>query len=250
MSEREPETPAEVLKMRQEQASDAIDRAAKRATAAVTGKAKQTGEAAQRATERSRQAALEAARRNASSINADEFVDRRKKSRNRELVERAEKAARLSSPYQTSLQPVGDPRVATAMASANAAMGENLLAPSTSEKERPDDGIDPDWEDNPENLDSPEEVRENLRSNGLDPMDVDTKERAMFANALLHAWANDPDRGGRTPEQLEAEHDMVAAALLEYDVDHDSELDLEDIEGASEDDPFGLTVDFSPGGGL
>jgi hypothetical protein len=97
------------------------------------------------------------------------------------------------------------------------------------------DEPDPDWSDNPDDLDTPEEVRETLKERGLDPMDVDTKDEAMFGHFLIHAYADDPDMGGRTPTELEAEHDMVVEALVnDHDVDHDSPLDF--------DDPFGVSA--------
>lgn len=87
----------------------------------------------------------------------------------------------------------------------------------------------PDWNDNPPDLDTPQEVRESLRADGLDPMDTDSKQQASFGHSLTHSFADDPDLGGRTPEQLEAEHDMTVDAMEEFGVDHDSELGLNDI---------------------
>lgn len=88
---------------------------------------------------------------------------------------------------------------------------------------------EPDWNDNPADLDTPEEVRESLRDDGLNPMNVGTQEEAQFGHALVHELANDPDHGGRTAAQLEAEHDLVVDALHDYGVDTDSPLDRSDL---------------------
>lgn len=91
-------------------------------------------------------------------------------------------------------------------------------------------GPEPDFEDNPPGLDTPEEVKMSLDEDGLDPMDVDSVEEATFGHSLVHAFADDPDHGGRTEVQLEAEHDMTVEAMIEFGVEHDSPLDLEDID--------------------
>lgn len=88
---------------------------------------------------------------------------------------------------------------------------------------------DPDWDNNPPGLDTPEEVRASLRADRLDPMDVDTKEEAVFGHSLVHAFADDADHGGRTEAQLEAEHDLTVDAMEDFGVGHDTPLDKEDI---------------------
>lgn len=89
--------------------------------------------------------------------------------------------------------------------------------------------VDPDWDDNPDDLDSIPEVKAALAEAGLDPMDIDTRKEASFGHSVTHAFADDPGRGGRTPAQLEAEHDMTVEAMQGFGMDHDSELDLDDI---------------------
>lgn len=173
-----------------------------------------------------KRAALKAAAEQ-SDVDATIGVDKRKKSRNRELVERAVETAKVSPPTNHSLRTMD-------------------AAPVVSEMARSSMGAD--WEDNPEHLDTPEEVREDLRDDGLDPMDVGSKDEAMFGHFLVHAFADDRDRGGRTAAQLEAEHDLVVSSLGDYDVDHDSPLDLEDIEGGDRfGDQFGVGIDLSLG---
>lgn len=186
------------------------------------------------------------------------------------MVERAAESAKIGLPVSdASLDPVGESRV-DELASASPSTGR----PSASgDQESPeedqydllgetrldemasatpmdvdaeagyyDDGSKPDWDDNPENLDTPEEVRAEERSRGLDPVDVDTREHAIFGNMLLHHWEHTPDHGGRTPAELEAEHDMVSDALDDFGVDHTSPMDVDDIEG--EDDLYDVGVDF------
>jgi hypothetical protein len=155
-------------------------------------------------------------------------LDRRKKSRNKQVAENAAKSAEVTPPLGHSLRTM-EPNTVAQMAAAP---------------------IEPDWEDNPAHLDTPTEVREDLRDDGLDPMDVNTPQRAAFGHSLIHGMANDPDRGGRTPAQLEAEHDMVVEAMTEdYGMDHDSPLDLAGItNGAMQGDPFGVSIDLSMGG--
>lgn len=161
--------------------------------------------------------------RNAESINAAEYVSGSKKSRNKQFVEEVQHAGTVGSPTNHTLSTMD-------MAGNVVAMTQSPMAA----------GQEPDWDDNPDDLDTPDEVREDLRESGLDPMDVSTKSKAEFGHFLVHAMADDHDRGGRTPEQLEAEHDMVTAALDDYGVNHDSPLDTGDIYGG------GLNLDFEP----
>lgn len=179
-------------------------------------------------------------------------VDRRKKSRTQAMFERAERAATASAPIEASIDPTPD---AThiwefSMASPGSGGGPaaglgggsfdrvadmarvgglNLGQPET----------EPDWGDNPSHLDTPAEVRASLRADGLDPMDTDTREEAMFGHFLVHAYADDEDMGGRTPAQLEAEHDLTVAAMLSYGVGHESPMDRPDGPFAF-DDPYGI----------
>lgn len=157
-------------------------------------------------------------------------LDKRKKSRNREVLERAVESAKVDPATEHTLDVMDDGAMVTEMARS---------------------GAEPDWGDNPAHLSNPMEVREDLRDDGLDPMDVDSKDEALYGHFLTHAFADDPDRGGRTPQQLEAEHDMVVEKMEEYGFDHDSPLDLEDIEGGeSVGDPFGVGIDMDMDGGL
>lgn len=88
---------------------------------------------------------------------------------------------------------------------------------------------DPDWQTNPFGLRSPDEVRDSLRAAGLNPMNVGTPDEAAFGHSLVHSFADDPDHGGRTESQLEAEHDLTVDAMLGFGMEHDSPLDREDI---------------------
>lgn len=159
--------------------------------------------------------------------------DARSKSRTQQMAERAERAGRASAPTNHTLDLGTGTGVATEMARGS---------------------IQPDWDDNPEHLDTPAEVRTDLRQSGLDPMDTETKDEAMFGHFLVHSFADDRDMGGRTPAQLEAEHDMVVEAMQDHGVDHHSPLDVAsplalpgrgggDIEAQpfAFDDPFGLS---------
>lgn len=216
--QREPETAGQQLAKRAQQAGDAVEKAGNRA-----------GTAAKKASEESKRAAARQAAAMAASIQADAFLDRRKKSRNKQVAENAAKAAEVTPPLGHSLRTM-EPTTVGRMAAAS---------------------MEPDWGDNPAHLSNPMEVKEDLRDDGLDPMDVDTREEATFGHFLVHAMADDADRGGRTPQQLEAEHDMVVAAMREHGVDHHSPLDLAGIEGGDAvGDPFGVGIDLSLGGGL
>lgn len=157
-------------------------------------------------------------------------LDKRKKSRNKEILERATESAKVEPATEHTLDVMDDGAMVTEMARS---------------------GAEPDWGDNPAGLGNPMEVREDLREDGLDPMDVDSKEEALYGHFLTHAFADDPDRGGRSPQQLEAEHDMVVEKMEKFGVDHDSPLDLGDIEGGeSVGDPFGVGIDMDLGGEL
>lgn len=155
-------------------------------------------------------AVLAAAAAADADLDAATGLDKRRKSRVKEFAERATKAGEIGSPVDANLQTMDQAETVADMARA---------------------GLDPDWEDNPDHLDTSAEVRADLREDGLDPVDVNTEERAAFGHFLLHTFANDPDRGGRTPEQLEAEHDMVVDAMIDEGMDHDSPLDLQNIQG-------------------
>lgn len=183
--------------------------------------------AAQRAAA-ARRAVLEAAARQ-EGVDPTVAVDRRKKSRNKQVAENAEKAAAATAPLGHSLRTMESNRVAQMAAAAP----------------------EPDWENNPDDLDTPAEVREDLKEDGLDPMDVENEEEAMFGHFLVHAYADDNDLGGRTREQLEAEHDMTVEAMREHGINHDSPLDPADIEGGqAEGDAFGVGIDMSMDGSL
>lgn len=159
---------------------------------------------------RARRAKAVVAAATADGIASDVEVDRRKKSRNRRFVEAAEQAAEATAPTDHTLDIMDQAPVVVEMARSS---------------------MDPDWEDNPNNLDTSVEVRSELRDDGLDPMDVSTPQQASFGHSLVHQFANDRDLGGRTPEQLEAEHDMTVAAMREFGHKHDSPLSMGGITG-------------------
>lgn len=131
--------------------------------------------------------------------------DARRKSRTQEMAERAERSGRANRVTGHTLDLGMEDGTVTRMARGS---------------------MEPDWDDNPEHLDTPAEVRADLRDSGLDPMDTGTEEEATFGHFLVHAFADDKDHGGRTPAQLEAEHDMVVEAMQEHGVDHHSPLDV------------------------
>lgn len=143
-------------------------------------------------------------------LDADVEVDRRTKSRQKQFAAAAEEAGRAGRVTDHTLDIMDQTPRVVEMASAT---------------------MEPDWGDNPAHLDTTEEVKGALVEAGLDPMDIDTPGQATFGHSLVHAYANDRDLGGRTPEQLEAEHDMVVEAMREYGFDHDSPLDKPDITG-------------------
>lgn len=160
------------------------------------------------------------------------FDDGRRKSRTQEMAERATETGKAVAPTDHTLDLGTDTGVATEMARGT---------------------VEPDWGNNPEHLDTPAEVRAEFRDDGLDPIDVDTAARASFGHFLVHGMANEPDMGGRTPEQLEAEHDLAVAAMREYGYDHHSPLDLGVGRGDDEadaDDPFEFDDPFGVAGGV
>lgn len=175
-----------------------------RALAAARRAAERTGQA----TRRRGEAALEAA--SDRELDADTFVDRRRKSRGQRFAEAVTETTMVDAPTGHTLSTTDTTDRVVQMARAP---------------------MEPDWEDNPEDLDTPEEVREDLRESGLDPMDTATADEAQFGHFLVHTYADDRDRGGRTVAQLEAEHDMVVASMLEHGVNHHSPLDVGDIHG-------------------
>lgn len=177
------------------------------------------------------------------------------------IAERAIETAKIGAPVDASLQTMGGEENVANLARgqpSNTYEGDNndgnewtgmMQLAFETDQPGPDrdytETRDPDWHNNPDNLDSPEEVREDLREDGLDPMDTRTQDQAMFGHFLVHALADDDDRGGRSPEQLEAEHDMVVAAMNEHGADHRSPLDHDDIEGGDKwADPFGVGLGF------
>lgn len=174
------------------------------------------------------------------------------KSRTQRMFERAERSATVAAPIEASVDPTPNSLAMWEFASASPGRGS---AGSDSDGGGPSmgslgdlgglaeidasgllgsHGREPDWHDNPDHLDEPEEVRESLRDSGLDPMDVGTKEQAAFGHFLVHSFADDEDLGGRTPEQLEAEHDLTVQAMRDFGVGHHSPLDRADVD----DHPF------------
>lgn len=114
--------PPQQPKSRKEAARDAAARGAKEARERAQAKKKK---AKQKATSDALKAALIAT---ASDVDFDEFVDGRKKSRNAEVAERAEKAAQVRAPMGGSLRTVGDERVVTDMARAGGAAGSGMFS--------------------------------------------------------------------------------------------------------------------------
>lgn len=191
-------------------------------------------------------------------------VDSREKSRTQRMFERAERSAKMAAPIEANLDPTPDPQAMWAFGMASPQQGEapeggnQDATPGVSAELSPGNmgdmaridadgllfsvGPDPDWEDNPDDLDTPEEVRDDLRDSGLNPMNVGSEDEATFGHFLVHAFADDDDLGGRTPEQLEAEHDLTVGAMLDFGVGHHSPMDRSDV-GVN---PF----DFADGWGL
>jgi len=191
-------------------------------------------------------------------------VDSRKKSRTQRMFERAERTATIAPPIEATVDPTPDPQAMWAFGMAGTqqgepAEGETAGATPGVSAELPlghmgemamidadallfSVGPDPDWEDNPADLDTPDEVREDLRDSGLNPMNVGTEEDAMFGHFLVHAFEDDEDLGGRTAAQLEAEHDLTVQAMADFGVGHHSPLDRGDIGDGSLDfdDAWGL----------
>jgi len=197
-------------------------------------------------------------------------VDSRKKSRTQRMFERAEKVATIAPPVETTIDTTPDPYAMWAFASAapdpaaqadetpggtaaepafgglNAAIsveGVGSMAEINTDGLLMGENNDPDWENNPDHLDTPEEVREDLLESGLNPMNVGTEAEATFGHFLVHGFADDEDFGGRSPAQLEAEHDLTVQAMADFGVGHRSPLDRSDI-GESPfdfDDDWGLS---------
>lgn len=190
-------------------------------------------------------------------------VDSRKKSRTQRMFERAERVATIAPPVETSVDTTPDPYAMWAFASAapdpaaqadetpggtpgepafgglNAAIsveGVGSMAEINTDGLLMSANDDPDWEDNPDHLDTPEEVRDDLRDSGLNPMNVGTEAEATFGHFLVHGFADDEELGGRSAAQLEAEHDLTVQAMRDFGVGHHSPLDRSDIA----EDPFGF----------
>jgi hypothetical protein len=160
--------------------------------------------------------------------------------RTKEVFARAQRYATASAPVDISMDPSpsGDKMWAFASAGNHGTPTGQSKAPDTqSQSQTAQSGADSGgrWADNPENLDEPEEVREELRADGLDPMDVASEEEATLGHRLVHEFAGEPGMGGRSREQLEAEHDMVVAKMDE-DGDHDTPLEFADPFGATSGD--------------
>jgi len=205
-----------------------------------------------------RRATAEARRRVAAAIRAadynigfDELVDRRKKSRNQQLAERAQRAATIAPVTDHTLETIGTAKTVTEMARAGLGGAAEGRPPGSnpwgsvdvSASAGPLDagvgtGVDatlgapsvlgpagrggePDWHDNPETL---------------DPMNVGIEQEALFGHALVHKYADEPDHGGRTPAQLEAEPDLVVDAMDDFGFEHHSPLDVSPVFGLLEDD--------------
>lgn len=186
-------------------------------------------------------------------------VDEREKSRTQKMFERAERSATAAAPIEASLDPTPDPYAMWAFAMAT----PQESGPSNGEKGASTPGVsaelpmgrmgemamvdasgllgngEPDWHDNPDHLDTPDEVRDDLRESGLDPMNVGTEEEATFGHFLIHGFEDDEGLGGRTADQLEAEHDMTVEAMADFGVGHESPMDAPG--GAFDfDDEWGL----------
>jgi hypothetical protein len=162
------------------------------------------------------------------------------RSRTKEVFARAQRYATASAPVDVSMDPSpsGDKMWAFASAGNHGTPTGQTKTPDTqTESQKAQSGADSNgrWEDNPEDLDEPDEVREELRADGLDPMDVASEEEATLGHRLVHEFAGEPGMGGRSREQLDAEHDLVVAELDE-DGDHDTPLEFADPFGATSGD--------------
>lgn len=215
---------------------DLLESGTNRFVSGVKGQATKAGTTAKRYAEAGGEAATRAAAREAKrqtgDVNAAEFVDRRKKSRNKEIVRRAEEAARVAPLTGHSLETMDQ-------------------APNVVEMARA--SVEPDWGDNPLGLGTASGVRATLRADGLNPVDVGTPKETLLANALLHKWAKRPNHGGRTPAELEAEDDMVLEAAEHFGL-HVTPISMGDDEEHDEaesalGDPFWLAVDLDLGFG-
>lgn len=80
---------------------------------------------------------------------------------------------------------------------------------------------------NPADADSREEIRELLRKDGHDPMDVRKNSQITEAWAILNAWEDEPPdkRGGRTDRQVALEAELVADAAVERGIDLEDPVD-------------------------
>lgn len=149
--------------------------------------------------------------------------------RTQKMFARAEQAATAGAPVQASLDPTPNEMGMWEFASA----GNNGQPTSAGTNSS---GGGADWGDNPDHLDTAEEVREDLRADGLDPMEAATQQQAQFGHMLVHDLQDDPGRGGRTAEQLEAEHDMTVAAMTGFGANHHTPMDTHPFQFS---DPFG-----------
>ncbi|MCG1002864.1 MULTISPECIES: hypothetical protein [Halobacterium] len=214
----------------QSKTSGASDRA--RETAKNVELTEEQRQAAARARERAAAAAA-SARETGPVGNTVGPARGKPKTRTEEMFARAQNAATAGAPFKASIDPTPNEMEMWSFAAAG-----DVGQPTRYEG----DGQGVDWDDNPEHLDTPDEVRQDLRADGLDPMDVASEQDAQFGHMLVHAYEDDSDRGGRSPEQLEAEHDMTVAALIDHENEHDTPMDSHPFEFA---DPFGAASDSS-----
>lgn len=207
-----------------------------------TGNAEVNEEAVRRAKRRAAAAARRAGSAGPQGSTTPD-IKQSQKSRTKEVFARAQQYATASAPVDVSMDPSpsGDKMWDFASAgNGGTPTGQPTSGSANGQTERSEEAVrvesgGGDWSDNPEHLDEPEEVREELRADGLDPMDVASEEEATLGHRLVHQFADEPGMGGRSREQLEAEHDMVVTELNE-DGDHDTPLQFDDPFGATSED--------------
>jgi hypothetical protein len=102
------------------------------------------------------------------------------------------------------------------------------LLPGLDELPESGEGSRSDFESNPPGLDSPRDVVDSLKDDGIDPFDLGDKGQAAYAEgALREVQYPQRDERDRTAAQIEAEHDLVAAfGRTEFD-----DFGVEDFPG-------------------
>ncbi|MFB6256292.1 MAG: hypothetical protein ABEH58_06130 [Haloplanus sp.] len=69
------------------------------------------------------------------------------------------------------------------------------------------------FSNNPDELDSEQEIEAAIRGAGGDPMDSDTEDKALFGWSLLNSYEDNPPASREDPAVFAAETEMQAANL-------------------------------------